>query len=125
MNAHQDERSRLRAEVIMKVCSGAINATQGAKQLQISRKTYYEWEKRGLAALLESLKDGEAGRPVQQPPDPEKSAMEQKLKAMERELAVAKQTIEVKRMLDAYQQQHKSLQAGSDKTRKKNRKSKR
>ena len=125
MNAHQDERSRLRAEVIMKVCSGAINATQGAKQLQISRKTYYEWEKRGLAALLESLKDGEAGRPVRQPPDPEKSAMEQKLKAMERELAVAKQTIEVKRMLDAYQQQHKSLQAGTDKTRKKNRKSKR
>ena len=124
MNAHHDERSRLRAEVIMKVCSGAINATEGAKQLQISRKTYYEWEKRGLAALLESLKDGEAGRPVREPPDPEKSAMEQKLKAMERELAVAKQTIEVKRMLEAYQQQRKSLQAGSDKTGKKNRKSK-
>jgi hypothetical protein len=125
MNAHHDERSRLRAEVIMKVCSGAINATEGAKQLQISRKTYYEWEKRGLAALLESLQDGEAGRPVRELPDPEKSAMEEKLKAMERELAVAKQTIEVKRMLDAYQQQRKSLQAGSDKTGKKNRKSKR
>jgi hypothetical protein len=125
MNAHQDERSRHRAEVIMKVCSGAINATEGAKQLHVSRKTYYEWEKRGLAALLESLQDGSAGRPVKDQPDPEKAAMEQKLKAMGRELAVAKQTIEVKRMLDAYQQQRRSLQAGSDKTGKKNRKPKR
>ena len=82
MNTRHDERSRQRAEVIMKVCSGAINATEGAKQLRISRKTYYEWEKRGLAALLESLKDGEAGRPVREPPDPEKSAMVQKLKAI-------------------------------------------
>ena len=124
MNAYHDQRSRQRAEVIMKVCSGAMSATEAARQLQISRKTYYEWEKRGLTALLESLTDGQAGRPIQELTDPHQAALEQKVKALERELTVAKQTIEVKRMLDAYQQQQKSLQTGSGKTGKKNRKSK-
>jgi hypothetical protein len=121
MTQIHDERARRRAEVIMKVSSGAISATEGSKQLRVSRKTYYEWEKRGLGALLASLKDGEPGRP-QTALDPQKAALEQQVKQLRQELAVAQQTIEVKRLLDAYRQQQKQLQSGSASTGKKNRK---
>jgi transposase len=40
-----------------------MTATQAAKDLGVSRKTYYKWEQRGLAALLEGLQDQPAGRP--------------------------------------------------------------
>jgi uncharacterized protein involved in exopolysaccharide biosynthesis len=124
MKEHGDDRARQRAEVIMKVCSGSLSATEGADQLLVSRKTYYEWEKKGLTALLESLKDGEPGRPLQEQEDPEKVSLEQKVRELERELTVARQTIEVKRMLDAYQQQQKLLSSGSGSGGKKNRKPK-
>ena len=52
-----------RAEMIMKVRCGLMTASQAARQLGVSRKTYYKWEKRGLGALLESLGDQKAGRP--------------------------------------------------------------
>ena len=37
---------------------------------------------RGLAGMMEELKDGEAGRPPQ-PPDPEKIRMEEKIAKLE------------------------------------------
>ena len=122
MTENREDRARERAQIIMQVRSGMIEATEGSKLLHISRKTYYEWEKRGLTAMLKALEDGDAGRPPQES-DPRKEALEQRVKELERELTVAKQTIEVKRLLDAYQQQHKQLQSGSATTSKKNKKS--
>jgi transposase len=55
----------VRADAIMKVRSGIWTAAQAAAALGVSRKTYYKWEGRGLAALLESLGDQPAGRPRQ------------------------------------------------------------
>ena len=46
------QTARRRAEVIMKVRCGLMSASQAANLLGISRKTYYKWEQRGLAALL-------------------------------------------------------------------------
>jgi len=68
MKAEQtkDEKSqaaRQRAEIIMKVRCGLLTATQAAQLLQVSRKTYYKWEQRGLSALLEGVQDQEGGRP--------------------------------------------------------------
>jgi len=40
-----------------------MTATEAAKQLGVSRKTYYKWEQRGLEALLDGLEDRDAGRP--------------------------------------------------------------
>jgi len=40
-----------------------MTATEAAKELGVSRKTYYKWEQRGLAALMEGLEDQTAGRP--------------------------------------------------------------
>lgn len=54
---------RKRAEVIMKVRCGLLSATQAAKELGVSRKTYYKWEKRGLSALLDGLAEKDSGRP--------------------------------------------------------------
>ena len=123
MTTDREEKARQRAEVIMKVCSGVMTATEGAEALQVSRKTFYEWENDGLAAFVEALKDGDPGRP-QKKEDPEKAALEQELKDLKRVLAVAKQTVEVRRMLALYEQHNRSHSNGSDITGKKNRKSK-
>ena len=40
-----------------------MTATEAAKELGVSRKTYYKWEQRGLAALMDGLEDQTAGRP--------------------------------------------------------------
>jgi DNA-binding transcriptional regulator YiaG len=54
------QRSRLRAEMIMKVRCGLITAQQAADRLGVSRKTYYKWEQRGLSALLDGVADQRA-----------------------------------------------------------------
>jgi len=40
----------------------------------VSRKTYYEWEKKGLSALMDALEDKDVGRPQTSQEDPEKEA---------------------------------------------------
>jgi transposase-like protein len=40
-----------------------MTATEAARELGISRKTYYKWEQRGLTALVDGLEDQAAGRP--------------------------------------------------------------
>ena len=47
----------------MKVRCGLMTATEAAHLLGVSRKTYYKWEQRGLAALLEGLQEQTGGRP--------------------------------------------------------------
>lgn len=47
----------------MKVRCGLMTASEVARQLGVSRKTYYKWEQRGQTALLEGLSDHSAGRP--------------------------------------------------------------
>ena len=47
-----------------------MTATEAARQLGVSRKTYYKWEQRGLTALLDGLEDRDAGRP-ESPPEKE------------------------------------------------------
>jgi DNA-directed RNA polymerase specialized sigma24 family protein len=39
----------------MQVRSGLLSAQEAARQLGISRKTYYKWERRALAAMVEAL----------------------------------------------------------------------
>jgi transposase len=46
--SRDNELARKRAAVIFAVRSGRITAEEGAKQLGVSRKTYYEWERRAL-----------------------------------------------------------------------------
>lgn len=92
------QAARQRAEVIMKVRCGLLNASQAAKQLGISRKTYYKWEQRGLSALLDGLTDQSPGRPIQ-PVDREKEGLERQLAQAHRDNALLKHKMELKDVL--------------------------
>jgi DNA-binding XRE family transcriptional regulator len=94
------EEARLRAEMILKVRTGQITATQAAQTLGVSRKTYYEWEKRGLSAMLGELEDQEAGRPSTAPSATE-TALKMKVAELETQLKAASQTSEIRAILMA------------------------
>ena len=89
MSRNQD-LSRNRALIIMQVRSGQITATEGAKRLGISRKTYYKWEQRGLRALLDGLSDQSPGRPSQ-PVDTRSQELEKELTHVRRDNELLKQ----------------------------------
>ena len=77
--------AREKAEMILKVRGGLMSATEAARKLGISRKTYYKWERRGLEAMMESLCERSPGRPPGET-DGEKEQLEQRIAQLEREL---------------------------------------
>jgi len=93
--------ARERAQVILKVRSGALTAMEGAKLLGVSRKTYYEWEERSLEAMALALENRPAGRPPAFVEE-EKEALRERVQELEKKLYVAEKTIEVKEILAAY-----------------------
>jgi transposase len=101
-DSRDEELARKRAAVIFSVRSGQITAEEGARQLGVSRKTYYEWERRALTAMTEALENGASGRP-ETPRDEEKEQLEQKIAELENKLFVAEKTVEVRDMLHAYE----------------------
>ena len=62
------------AHTILAVRAGRLSATAAAKQLGISRKTYYQKEARLLTGGLQALQPGRPGRPAQAR-DPEKERL--------------------------------------------------
>jgi transposase-like protein len=93
--------ARERAAIILQVRSGQMTATEGAEQLGISRKTYYEWEDRALQAMALALENHSSGRPPV-PVDAEKEELQGKVRELEKKLYLAEKTIEVKDLLSAY-----------------------
>ncbi len=91
-----------KASVIFKVRSGALTAKDGAALLGLSRKSYFEWEARGLKGMLSALEGKSPGRPKKEETDPEKDAMQKRIADLEEELLVAKKTLEVRRLLAAW-----------------------
>lgn len=99
MNQPQkEEAARLRAAIILQVRSGQMTASAGAKALGVSRKTYYQWEKRALQGMMEQLSEQEAGRPVEAK-DPQLEAMQARIAQLEAKLKIAEQTAEVRAVL--------------------------
>ncbi len=93
--------ARERAAVILLVRSGNLSVTEGAERLQVSRKTYYEWEDRALKAMALALENQAPGRPSL-PLDAEKEELQGKVRDLEKKLYLAEKTIEVKDLLTAY-----------------------
>ena len=93
--------ARERAAIILQVRSGALTATEGAERLEISRKTYYEWEDRVLKGMALALENHFFGRPSV-PLDAEKEELQSKVRDLEKRLYLAEKTIEVKDLLSAY-----------------------
>lgn len=87
-----------RAEKIVKVRSGMMTATDAARELGVSRKTYYVWEKRALSAMVEALENGDPGRPSIEV-DGEKEELKDELEEMRKEKEVADQAEKIREIL--------------------------
>ena len=94
----QQALARQRAQLIMQVRSGVVSAEEAARQLGISRKTYYKWERRALAAMVAALGNRDQGRPAQ-PIDPEKAALRRQTQALQAKLTVLERTERLRRLL--------------------------
>jgi transposase len=99
----EQELARERALVILRVRSGALTAKQGAQALGVSRKTYYQWEERALKAMALALENRVAGRPCVFT-DEEKERLRQRIRELEKKLALAEKALEVKELLAAYEE---------------------
>jgi transposase-like protein len=75
-----------------------MNASQAAKELGVSRKTYYKWEQRALSAMLEGLTDQPPGRPCH-PAESQKQALEKQLAEALRDNELLKHKMELKDVL--------------------------
>ena len=69
-----------------------------ARQQGISRKTYYKWERRALAARVAALGTRDQGRPPQ-PRAPETAALRRELTALQAKLQVLEQTERLRQLL--------------------------
>ena len=92
------EEARKRADIILKVHSGQMNAVQAARELGVSRKTYYKWEKRGLQSLIEGLCKRNSGRPVLEV-DEEMETLKKKVENLEKELRMSQTRLSIQAML--------------------------
>ena len=98
-SAHQQALARQRAQLIMQVRSGLLSAQEAARQLRISRKTYYKWERRALAAMVKALGNRDHGRPPR-PLDPEKAALQRQTQELQAKLEVLEQTERIRQWLE-------------------------
>ena len=90
--------ARRRAALIVQVQCGQITATEAATQLGVSRKTYYEWEKRALAALVEAMRNRPGGRPAT-PTDPAQETLHQQTQQLQEQVQVLEQTLAIRQQL--------------------------
>ena len=111
-DSEDKELARKRAAVVFAVRSGQITAEEGARRLGVSRKTYYEWEKRALEAMTEAMEDKAPGRPSI-PQDEEKQRLQDEITELRNKLFVAEKTVEVRDMLHAYELQNASAKKGA------------
>lgn len=105
-----DGLARRRAELIIQVQAGQLTAVAAAAQLGMSRKTYYKWEQRVLAAILASLQEGKRGRPVP-PRDPEKERLRVEVETLREEVRVQDQLQRVRTLMRAPLPDESSLSA--------------
>ena len=84
--------------------------------LGISRKSYYQWEKRALRGMLQQLEEQAPGRPAKQT-DPELRAMRKKMAGLEAQLKVASQTAQVRAILLAMRRKQEKAEIKKKKRR--------
>ena len=93
--SNQEHIIRERTSVIMKIQAGLLTATEGAKQLGISRKTYYELEAKALSGMMQAIEPGKTGRP-KEPVDPEKQAMAEEIKTLRQKVALNQMKLNIR-----------------------------
>jgi transposase len=121
--SRDEELARKRAAVVFAVRSGQITAEEGARRLGVSRKTYYEWERRALEAITAALEDKAPGRPSI-PQDVEKQHLQDENAELRNKLFVAEKTVEVRDMLHAYELHNAKAKKGMSEEKKQKRRKK-
>jgi transposase len=94
-------KARQRAELIFQVRSGQLTATAAAQVLGISRQQYYQWERRALQALLQTLEDQPTGRP-KAPTDPEKETLQHRVEQLEQQVQRYEQKESLRQLLNEW-----------------------
>jgi len=92
-------QAKKRAEVILKVRTGLMTAKEAAKELGVSRKTYYEWEERGLQGMMEALLNRPPGRPEKKK-DPEKEQLKKQVEGLEQKLSLSEHMQEIRKLME-------------------------
>jgi transposase len=100
---NQAQRARQRAALILKVRSGQLTATAAAQALGISRQAYYQWERRGLKAMLTALEEQPRGRP-RKARDPVRQALEQKVKELQSQATLHEQREKLRRLMKQWEE---------------------
>ena len=93
-----------RADLIMEVRARTKSLTEAAEELAVSRKTFYEWEERGLTAMVAALMDREPGRPTKPQPDPERLRLEKQVREQQKEIEQLRRTAHIRDLLDPLRQ---------------------
>jgi transposase len=83
---------------IMMVQTGLWTATEAARQLGVSRKTYYQWEARALSGMRSALIRRRPGRPSRAPPKA-LARVRRQLDRTRTELQLTQQRLHVLRIL--------------------------
>ena len=94
----QHYQAQERARIILQVRSGQMTARDGARLLGISRKTYYQWEKRALHGMLSQLTQLPPGRPPKTS-HPKVAALQAKIRDLEAKLKLTRQIAKVRGIL--------------------------
>jgi hypothetical protein len=121
----QEEKARQRAEIIMKVRSGIMTATEGAVALGVSRKTYYKWENRALSAMLDGLEDRDTGRPEFPEASQDEVELRKKLEELQRQNELLENKIELANMVYKFEMERAREQSRKDRAKPAKKKKKR
>jgi transposase len=108
--------ARRKAELILQVQTGVVRATEAASLLGLSRKTYYQWEKRALRGMLQALERGRPGRP-RSGPEGEVQRLRRQVRHLEKELRQTRQVARLRELLiQVREPQPRAKKGGSSKS---------
>ncbi len=103
------------ATLILQVRAGQLTATEAARQMGVSRKTYYQWERRALQGLMQGLHPGQPGRP-RAGPSPEIQRLQERIQTLEQQLEKTEQVARLRQLLaQAKQPQSRTKKGASSK----------
>jgi len=94
----EDPKALERIRLVIQVQSGQLTATESAGKMGVSRKTYYKWEKRCLRAMMEAVKEKDAGRPSPEV-DQEKEALKQENEEPKKDVLLLEQKLHIREVL--------------------------
>ena len=94
----QEQEVRLRAELIVQVRGGRLTAAAAARRLGVSRKTYYQWERRALTGMMGALGKRSGGRPAALR-DEEKTQLRRENGRLRRQLLLTEQRLRIQDLL--------------------------